>query len=214
MNWRERKNPEAYEKSMMYSNWRDKSGFRSAKPVSVPDISTSFVSNYNGNDIKYCPGNRCRMFLPLFQFAHNNNMPDGRDTYCLECNFNKRKEKEEKRRKSRNGIFYESIDKFAAFQKEQERLHGTYYTRSGAIVLKRDIIEKIQGSLDEAQEKGIQCPFTANTIFDKLFTGRRFLCEITGHAISPTCFMDHHAVKIVYCDGRIDVKCNKCIPPS
>jgi hypothetical protein len=59
------------------------------------------ITLVDGEQLKYCPGTRCRMYLPLFQFGSNLNMEGGRDTYCVECNQAMRRAKEDRRRRSR-----------------------------------------------------------------------------------------------------------------
>ena len=164
------------------------------------------VTDTDGNKMKYCPGNRCKVFLPLFQFAYNYNMSDGMDTYCVECNQVKRREKEERRRKSQGNTY--SVDKFEEFRLRQYRPHGS----PDIPVLKRDVTRKIDEALDSFKEKkpNVELPFTSQVLYDKLFNGRRLVCTETGKCLTPSCFMDHHALSVVVENGkRLDVKCNK-----
>ena len=50
--------------------------------------------------LKFCPGDNCRVWLPLYHFGSNFNMEDGLDIYCISCNHHKREEKRGKRVKS------------------------------------------------------------------------------------------------------------------
>lgn len=171
-------------------------------------VNKRVITDKEGNKLKYCPGNRCRVFLPFFQFGYNFNMSDGMDTYCVECNQIKRREKEERRRKSQ-GFSY-CIDKFEEYQLNQYRP----FSANDKPVLKRDVTRKIQDYLDKyTEENNSEPPFTSQVLYDKLFNGRRLVCQITGKCLTPSCFMDHHALSLVKDGQRLDVKCNKCNIP-
>lgn len=167
------------------------------------------VIDTDGKKMKYCPGNRCKLFLPLFQFSYNYNMIDGMDTYCVECNQVKRHEKKEQRRKTQGNTY--SIDKFEEFRLKEQ--YNTPYGFTDIPVLKRDVIRKIDEIFDDFKNENprLKLPFTSQVIYDKLFNGRRLICTKTGNPLSPSCFMEHHGLSIVINDDgeRLDVKCNK-----
>jgi hypothetical protein len=75
--------------------------------------------------VKYCPGEKCKNFLPLHYFANNFNMHDTKDIYCIMCNQIKRQEKNERRiriKKWSKGETCQIRDKFSDFvQKEKEK---------------------------------------------------------------------------------------------
>jgi hypothetical protein len=152
----------------------------------------------DGEQLKYCPGTRCRMYLPLFQFAGNLNMADGRDTYCTECNHVMRRSKFERRRRVRLGL--PATDKFEAYCRE-EAADGS----PGRAAVMRALQEAL------GQEG---TPFTAAAVYSKLFHGRRLICEVTGECITPACFLEHHSVRVVAEDGKASVRCTRCRVPE
>lgn len=164
---------------------------------------TSVVVNPDGSKMKYCPGDNCRVYLPLFQFGNNCNMPDGLDTYCIECNNRKRKEKD--RRRCNFGCVDDSVADPPASLKPR------MFTQ----VMKRDVLAVIQAKIEETGDLlgWEKMPITATTIYDKLFTGRRWVCERTNQTMTPACFIDHHTIKFMIEDGRLNVKCNMCTMP-
>lgn len=75
------------------------------------------------NKVKYCPGEKCKNFLPLHFFANNFNMHDTKDIYCVMCNQIKRQEKSERRtriKKWSKGESFKIRDKFLDFVSEEK----------------------------------------------------------------------------------------------
>lgn len=183
-------------------------------------LDNRIVLTTDGGKIKYCPGNKCRVLLPLFQFGYNCNMPDGMDTYCIECNQRKRSEREEKRQMLKMGMY--SIDAYEEYKLKQGVIGSTsnaFPFRSNKnngdyCVLKRDIVRSIDDTLTEAKMKHrFDIPFSAESVYDKLFAGRRLICNITGTIMTPSCFDDHHEINIIKINDTIEVKCSHCTTP-
>jgi hypothetical protein len=196
---------------------------------SITAIDNHIVATTDGGKMKYCPGNSCRVLLPLFQFGANCNMRDGMDTYCIECNKRKRREREEKRQMVKMGMY--SIDAYEEYRLKQNNnlvyhnpvrrsgSRGTFasilYSSDKSCVLKRDIIRIIDNVLIEARMMHrFEIPFSAHSVYDKLFAGRRLVCDVTGRTMTPVCFEDHHEVRVVKIDDRLEVKCSHCSSPS
>lgn len=172
---------------------------------------TRIVVNPDGSRMKFCPGDSCRVFIPLFQFANNCNMPDGLDTYCLGCNNRKRKENDFSRFGFQAGFHLptaidDSLSSFPSFQPQRKDFVS---------VMKRDVLAAIQNSIDQTCELlgWKKMPITADVIYEKLFTGRRWLCERTNQTMTPACFLDHHAIRFMIEDNRLNIKCNGCVMP-
>lgn len=164
---------------------------------------------------KYCPGDLCCEIRSLSQFGYNANMPDKLDTYCVDCNIRKRREREQKRTLISMGFY--SIDKYEQFKIQQE--HGMWNKgflniikpiNKSPYVLKRDVIREIDSILLEARKKyKYVIPFTAIEVYNIIFTGK-LICNVTGLPVTPACFMEHHSISVVRNKNVIDIKCNKC----
>lgn len=170
------------------------------------------VTNSDGTQMKYCPGDSCAVFLPLYQFGANGNMPDGYDTYCIVCNNRRCREKDSKRQQqywnSLPCILPREYFEWNSAQQQQQQ-------QSRAPVMKRDIMEYLKHATEDAcATLGLETiPITPEMIYQKLFAGKRLLCEKTGSILTPECFLDHHAVRFTVENDRLNVKCNKCMIP-
>ena len=163
---------------------------------------------------KYCPGDHCCKVLPTTQFGRNANMQDNLDTYCIDCNIRKRKEREEKRTMISMGLY--SIDKYEQFRiNEEHHSSGGFLdmikaTPRAPYVLKRDVFREIDNVLVEARMKHkYVIPFTPKDVYDSIFTGK-MMCGVTQSPMTPACFMAHHSINVVVNENVIDIKCNKC----
>lgn len=167
---------------------------------------TRVVITPDGTKMKLCPGDNCDVFLPLFQFGSNSNMPDGLDTYCVECNNKKRREKEARR--FRTSMSYSP-------QSTPLSVGGVSSTRGYGNVMRRDVLRRLEECIDEASATLSipNFPITAETLYDKLFCGRRLICDRTGEHLTPGCFLDHHAINFMIEDRRLNAKCNQCSVP-
>lgn len=182
---------------------------------------TRTVVNPDGTKMKFCPAEACKVFLPLFQFGSNSNMPDGLDTYCVQCNQRKRKEKYgfSNRRHQASTDYFQWGD--ATIPHHQGMLiHVPESLPSSRMpklpsVMKRDVIAKLARSIETAQEMlGLgSIPLTPEMLYQKILEGRNMVCEVTGEILTPECFMAHHEVRFMMEDGRLNVKCNRCYVP-
>jgi hypothetical protein len=174
-----------------------------------PDKTNPVITLKDGEQLRYCPGERCRMYLPLFQFSGNANMPDGRDTYCTECNHSMRREKRERRWRYRERLPH--VDKFYAYKQSRKSTCET-----AGVVTREDVERRLEGVIQLGRDHypTATIPFTPAKVYAKLFTGRRLLCEVTNEALTPACFMDHHGVRVVVEEGRACVRCSQCRIPA
>lgn len=175
--------------------------------------------------LKYCPGAKCRLWLPLHRFATNCNMADGFDIYCVECNLRKRKDRRD--RQQRTSLSLPFQDEYELFLKERQRkeYESQQSWRLGAPPEHRSMghwearahtLRYLKHAITEAKLKHkLSIPLDENTVFSKLFVGRRLICTQTGETITPACFLDHHAIKLEVDSetNRLHVKCNKCRVP-
>lgn len=168
---------------------------------------TRVVITPDGTKMKLCPGDNCDVFLPLYQFGSNSNMPDGLDTYCVECNNKKRREKEARR--------FRTSMSYTPFMGSTSPNNTQMSTVGYGNVMRRDVLQRLEDSIDEASRTLSipDFPLTAETLYDKLFSGRRLLCDRTGEHLTPGCFLDHHAIHFMIEDGRLNAKCNQCSVP-
>ncbi len=176
------------------------------------DTPSSSVNDLTGNVLRFCPGNNCKVLLPLRQFANNCNMSDGLDTYCIECNKRKRKERDEKRFSSRRGVF--SIDKFEQYRFRNQMMTDLQVSRLKQREEEKQLVmERINSAILEATKRyKRELNIASATIYDKLFSGRRLICDVSGEYMTPSCFLKHHGVKLIVRGNRLEVKCNRCSP--
>lgn len=163
-----------------------------------------------GNNMKYCPGDHCRVWLPLHQFANNGNMWDGMDMYCIECNNRRRKEQGERRArfvgKGMKGVAMDSFEQFC-FAEDTTAVSDSPD--------KSEILAVIdQAILDARIHKGLTVPVGATVIYAKLFDGRRLQCEVTGRPMTPYCFLEHHEINFRQKGKRLDINCTNCKLPD
>lgn len=183
-------------------------------------VDCHVVMTDSGDRIKWCPGNNCHMYLPLFQFGANLNMFDGLDTYCIGCNQRRRNEKGERRHATKSSSSF-CIDAYEAFRLKQCKgvfsSESSILTRSvtdNASVFKRDVIRKIDNCLVEARMKQrLDIPFSAESVYDKLFNGKRLHCEVVNSPMTLGCFQDHHNIELYANADRLELKCTNTSAP-
>lgn len=194
------------------SNWRASARhFQSSGEIQQPKLDFSrFFSNDWKNakvaakQLKFCPGESCRQWLPLFQFGENENMADRLDVYCISCNQRSRRSRRKK------------IDKFEAFvyrsEKEEQEEENNNITR--------EVDRRIMQAAKEAQRRYNRKFFVDKAdITRKLFLFKRFVCCVTGCVLTPRCFLDHHTLTFQLSNGKdkIEIVCSQCrvcTPPS
>jgi hypothetical protein len=141
------------------------------------------------NELKYCPGNSCCVWLPLEQFAKNLNVADGMDRYCIKCNRLKRMELNAKRKQRKNNYIIDSLEQF----------RSEVYMSKKTNLVKTNTIKKINEVITQTEKKTRKnIPFTANTIFASLFDGHLFKCKNTHEFLTPACFLRHHEVSFTF----------------
>ena len=169
--------------------------FRIARPHSA----------YNNSNMKFCSGHHCKVWLPVHQFADNNNTHDGLDMYCFECNNRRRMEQAEKRTRGVGAV----MDSFERFCCTEDMAAFSDSPQKSAVLGAVN-----QAILDARLHKGLDVPVEANVIYAKLFDGRRLRCNVTGRELTEECFLDHH--RVVFCQKgtRLDVNCTNCKTPK
>lgn len=189
--------------SFAYTNRRWSSQYKQKNSMRTKD---------GNRGLKYCPGENCHVWLPLHQFATNNNMGDGMDMYCIQCN-NHRREEQFARRSMKNnwggGARPLVVDSFEQF---------CFYEDTASIMEPPEKLAALamidQSILDARIHKGLTIPVNAGVIFSKLFDGNRLHCDVTGFKMTPSCFIDHHAIEFKQNGKRMDIKCTKCSQPK
>jgi hypothetical protein len=202
-------------------DWRKSSeDFKKSGRHARPDFSRFFASDWRSakvaaKHLKFCPGENCKKWLPLHQYAANNNMPDRLDLYCIACNQSKRAERRSKIQNKKSAAIVP--DKFELFNKAyklQEPPRDTKKIRDDAIW--REVKKRIERSaLDARLRYKRHIPVDPTDIARRLFQGGRFVCNVTGQVLSPECFLEHHALclEIKENDGgrkRLDIICSQC----
>lgn len=156
--------------------------------------------------MKHCPGNRCGLHLPRFQFSGNINMKDGLDSYCVECNLHRRMEN--KRRRERN---YQR-NRLSQGQRPPPQSFSSF--AEAFVNRKEQTKNRVLGKISRCVERSEHpVPFTPMKIYDKLFSGRRMKCHVTRRPITPECFLDHHEIHAECTLNFVYLKCNKVSPP-
>lgn len=163
--------------------------------------------NINKNSLKYCPGNSCMMWLPVHQFSSNCNMKDGMDMYCIECNIKKRKERDVRRNRNKGSKFV--IDNFEKFCFDEQSNIINNSNEKNKIL---DIIK--QNILNSRLQYDMTIPVNEDKIYDKIFNGRRLVCEITGNNMTTQCFLAHHEIQFKQKGTMLDIKCTNCKIPT
>jgi hypothetical protein len=188
-----------------------------------PDFSRFFVNEWRSakmaaKHLKFCPGENCKKWLPLYNFAANWNMADKLDVYCITCNLNKRNERNTlfrpnklKRKKKEE---YIQVDKFELFNEAYNKNAPPLDLKTlKDIALKREMVKRI----DDAAKFAInrykkKFKYDSTEIERKLFQGGKYICNITGQILTRECFLEHHQLTFEYKkeSKKIDVICSQC----
>jgi hypothetical protein len=182
----------------------------------------------DGTLLKKCPGKKCGVLLPLFQFGTNRNMADGMDTYCFACNESRRLgtdagEPPMKRRVRRRTWSGDGLGR----RTKPKNSVGVFdrSTASEWCPLGRDCIEtagvfaRIYDGLHEFEEsERRQPPVTPEDVYHKLFSGRLVVCSKSGRRMTPKCFVEHaHTIRLqprfAAHEMFVDVTCSGCSSP-
>lgn len=140
---------------------------------------------------KVCPGRSCNAQLSLLSFAVNSNMPDGLDVYCVSCN--------NRRREARKTRFDPVVDKFELFR---SRMGDIPATRNSVM---DELHARIDASIADAElTAGRHFKLDATELSRKLLMRHNFICTLTGCAVTPECFLQHHSFRFDLID--VDIK--------
>ena len=185
-----------------------------------PDFSRFFVNEWRNarmaaKHLKFCPGESCKSWLPLHNFAANWNMPDKLDVYCIQCNQSKRNER---------------INGFKPFKKKREPLlqpdkyelfHKAYTKNSPPqdpeVLKDRAVAREMSKRVIDAATFAMK-RYTKKFKYDpieierKLFQGGKHICNITGQILTRECFLEHHQLTFEYKKEtrKMDVICSQC----
>lgn len=188
-------------------NWRASAKhFQTSGEIETPklDFSRFFTNEWKSakmaaKQIKFCPGEFCRQWLPLFHFAENENMMDRLDVYCFACNQRSRKKKKK-------------TDKFEAFvsclNKEEEEDEQEENNN-----IAREVDRRIMQAAKDAQKRYNRKFFVDKAdVSRKLFLFRKFVCCVTGSVLTPKCFLDHHTLTFQLSAGedKMEIVCSQC----
>lgn len=192
-------------------NWRASAKhFQMSGEIEAPklDFSRFFTNEWKtakmaAKQIKFCPGEACRQWLPLFHFGENENMVDRLDVYCFTCNQRSRKKKKK-------------TDKFEAFvscfdEAEEEQENNNII---------REVDQRIMQAARDAQKRYKRKFFVDKAdVSRKLFLFKKFVCCVTGSVLTPKCFLDHHTLTFQLSTGKdkmeiVCSQCRICTPPK
>ena len=153
--------------------------------------------------LKFCPGDSCRVWLPLYHFGSNFNMEDGLDIYCLVCNNTRREEK--KGRRTPKVV----VDMFVQFKDAYEK--NEYNENRDREVEKRIEMAAIMAKGRFKRE----IPVDAKDVMKRLFDSNKYVCDVTGKSLTPKCFLDHHSITFEVRRNAnnkkvLDVICSDC----
>lgn len=148
--------------------------------------------------LKFCPGNQCLTYLPLYNFATNMNMSDGLDVYCIECNLKKREEKRASRSSTPVDQKYQKLDNFYMYMKSRgDGMCDNTGNRIQQETLRQCQIReaekhiKIAVGIAERRFK-TTIKLTPRQILDVIFNQQQNKCEVTDNPLTLECFLDHH----------------------
>ncbi len=110
-------------------------------------------------------------------------MPDGYDTYCIQCNIRKRKQRQEERStcstpKGKFRLERCSIDKYEQFKQE--------LAWKLAVPCRKVLLADLQEYLANHPKTTI----AAETLYARMFGLYRFYCTHSDDELTPQCFMD------------------------
>jgi hypothetical protein len=135
------------------------------------------------NMMKFCPGESCREYLPLYHFASNANMVDGLDIYCSSCNAKRREERKYRTmKKVNNAPLPDLFEKSKASTESEDPVF-------------REIHKRINTAIKEAQMRfKKKMPIDPSEISRHLFLTKKVFCKVSGAPLTPACFLDHHSI--------------------
>lgn len=182
------------------ADWRKSANeFQAGGMVNRPDFSRFFANDWRSariaaNHLKFCPGDKCRQWLPLHNFSANTNTSDSLDVYCIQCNQVTRSE-----RVAHNKLFqrrHAPTDKYEMFKKvykESKPPPDPEVAKKKAVF--REVCKRIQEAGERAKER-YRKKFSVDNleISRKLFQGGRHVCNVTGQIMTPECFLEHHTI--------------------
>lgn len=204
-------------------DWRKESrDFKEKEKEDRPDFSRFFVNEWRGakmaaKHLKFCPGENCKSWLPLYNFAANWNMSDKLDVYCIQCNLNKRNERNKMfkpnfQKKTRKD--YLQVDKYELFNKAYSKNSPPVDPK---ILKDRAVAREMCKRIDNAAKSAMcrykkKFKYDSNEIERKLFQGGKYICNITGQVLTRECFLEHHQLTFEYKkeNKKMDVICSQC----
>jgi hypothetical protein len=174
------------------------------------------------NHLKFCPGDQCRVWLPLHSFGANPNTQTGLDIYCIGCNARRRTERKSGQRAACPPHAMR-LDKFEVFA---GRYKGETVERTAEDAaedaVSREVAKRIASALEDAEKRfNRRIPIEPDEVSRRMFMRKRFVCNVTGQVLDPRCFLDHHSLTLelrqaVVPDAKgrnrhvVDIICSDC----
>lgn len=202
-----------FSRSSECCDWRKSAAqFRDEGMVHRPDFSRFFTNDWRtervaAKHLKFCPGDKCRQWLGLHHFAANNNMSDNLDVYCISCNQAKRNERMPHRSRPM------TTDKYEMFVKAyREATPALQPDNTREMAISREVNKRITDAANYARTR-YKKKFAVDNIeiTRKLFQGGRHFCNVTGQALTPECFLEHHTLtfQLNHATKRIEIICSQ-----
>jgi hypothetical protein len=204
-------------------DWRKESReFKEKGYEAKPDFSRFFINEWCGaklaaKHLKFCPGENCKKWLPLHNFGVNWNMSDKLDVYCINCNMN--------RRNDRNYTFNKNncnSKNTSKLQADKYELFTQAYNKTispipPAILKEKAVSREMLKRIDDAAKFAMsrykkKFKYDAIEIERQLFQGGKYICNITGQILTRECFLEHHQLTFQYKkdNKKMDVICSQC----
>lgn len=160
---------------------------------------------------KFCPGWRCRVFLPLTHFDIDADTSDMLAAFCATCITRDRHNPT-----TRPAFLGARLHKPASILSESRgRSRGPprlwHREREGpAKGPCQCALDYIGRVLDhEAAARRIETPLSAEVVFSRLFDSGVVHCLETGAAMTPECFLEHHTLSVRVTGNHFEAVCDK-----
>jgi len=211
---------EKCESDNIFFDWRNKRTQQNSN-ISNLNFKKSFFQNNNRfynfqwssekkntNYFKKCPSKSCQKILDLSNFNSNQNMHDGLDLYCINCNKKNRMKRKNRYTKSVNYSNEQIDDKFELFKINYEDEKIMKHKNE-----KREILKKIELAITLSQIRfKRKLDVNPTEIYERIFNNDRikFICNNSFEQISQECFLEHHTVTFEIQKKKLQIFLNDC----
>jgi len=163
------------------------------------DFSRFFSSDWknvqvSANLAKVCPAKGCQRLQPLHQFYSNPNTADKLDVYCMQCN---QKRRNTRTVKTGGRVFFNQQSPTKKCEEDP---------------VAREVDKRIKDAAEIAHRRyGRHFKVDKEEIYRRLFKRNHVFCYVTGDALTPLCFLEHHTVTFSLSENskNIDVICSQ-----